>query len=59
MENFDYLEALKRLEEIAVRVEDPKTGLEDIDKSIKEADALIEKCRRYLREARQKSDTLA
>ena len=32
MEKFDYSEALKRLESIAVRVEDPQTGLEDIDK---------------------------
>ena len=58
MEKFDYSEALKRLESIAVRVEDPQTGLEDIDKCIREADLLIEQCRAYLRTAREKTETL-
>jgi len=58
MENFDYLEAIKRLEEIAGKVEDPATGLEAIDKYLKEADALVEKCRAYLRTVREKVDTL-
>ena len=58
MEKFDYSEALKRLESIAVRVEDPQTGLEDIDKCIREADRLIEQCRAYLRTAREKTENL-
>lgn len=58
MENFDYNETLKRLEKIAVLVEDPQTGLEDIDKYISEADALIGQCRRYLREARERTEKL-
>lgn len=58
MENFDYNEALKRLERIAAIVEDPQTGLDDIDKYIKEADILIGQCRGYLREARERTDKL-
>lgn len=58
MEKFDYSEALKRLESIAARVEDPQTGLEDIDKCIREADRLIEQCRAYLRTAREKTENL-
>lgn len=58
MENFDYLEAIKRLEEIAVKVEDPDTGLEAVDRYLKEADALVEKCRSYLRTVREKVDAL-
>lgn len=58
MDNFDYKETLRRLEQIATLVEDPQTGLEDIDKCIREADRLIEQCRAYLRTAREKTETL-
>jgi exonuclease VII small subunit len=54
MEKFDYGAAVKRLEEIAKTVEDPATGIDDIDKYIKEAGELSERCRRYLRESREK-----
>lgn len=53
MENFDYLEAVKRLEEIAGLVEDPGTSLDDMDKLMKESAALVEKCRSYLRGMRE------
>ena len=59
MQNFDYNEALGRLERIAALVEDPQTGLDDIDKYIKEADGLIDRCRKYLRTARERTDKLA
>lgn len=59
MEGFDYTAAIKRLEAIAAAVEDPRTGIDEMDKWIGESDALIEKCRAYLREAREKTDKLA
>ena len=58
MEKFDYAEALKELERIALKVEDPSTGIDDIDKYIRQSDELIAKCREYLRTAREKLDTL-
>lgn len=58
MENFDYNETLRRLERIAALVEDPQTGLDDIDRYIREADTLIEQCRGYLRTARERTEKL-
>ncbi len=54
MEVFDYNEAVAELEAIAVKVEDPNTGIEDIDKYMKRSEELIGKCRAYLRGAREK-----
>ncbi len=54
METFDYNEAVAELEAIAVKVEDPGTGIEDIDKYMKRSEELIGKCRAYLRGAREK-----
>lgn len=58
MEKFDYSKAMAELEEIAARVEDPSTGLDDIDKYIERSGKLIEACRLYLRTAREKVETL-
>lgn len=58
MEKFDYTKAMAELEQIAARVEDPSTGLGEIDKYIKRSEELIKACRAYLREARGKLDTL-
>ena len=52
MKNFDYLEALSRLEQIAVKVEDPATGLPEIEGCLKESSELVGACRKYLRELR-------
>ena len=57
-ENFDYAKAMEELEAIAAKVEDPKTGIEDIDKYIKRSQELVTACREYLRGAREKLDTL-
>ena len=57
-EIFDYNEAVAELEKIAARVEDPATGLEEIDRCIKRSDELIGRCREYLRSARTKTETL-
>ena len=54
MEQFDYTKAVEELEAIAAEVEDPQTGIDDIDKYIKRSQELIEACRAYLRGAREK-----
>lgn len=58
MEKFDYKEAVRELESIAAKVEDPSTGLDDIDKYVKRSKELIAACRAYLRTVRDKVDTL-
>ena len=58
-QKFEYTKAIEELEAIAARVEDPKTGLDDIDKYIKRSQELIEACRAYLRGAREKLDSLS
>ena len=58
-ENFDYAKAMEELEAIAAKVEDPKTGIDDIDKYIKRSEELVSACRQYLRGAREKLDGLS
>jgi len=58
IESFDYGKAVKELEEIASKVEDPETGIEDIDKYITRSTELVEQCRNYLRTAREKVENL-
>lgn len=53
-EKFDYAKAVEELEAIVARVEDPGTGIEDIDKYMKRSKELLEACRSYLRGAREK-----
>ncbi|MBO6045012.1 MAG: exodeoxyribonuclease VII small subunit [Bacteroidales bacterium] len=57
MESFDYQKAVAALEEIALKVEDPSTGLEDIDRYVKQSEELVAKCRAYLRTVRDKVDS--
>ena len=52
-EEFDYTKAMEELEAIAQKVEDPKTGIGEIDKYMKRSQELIEACRAYLRGARE------
>ncbi len=52
-EKFDYAKAMAELEEIAVKVEDPKTSLEDIGALVSRSKTLIEQCRNYLRSVRE------
>ena len=49
---FDYKKAMEELEAIAAKVEEPQTGIEDIDKYIKRSQELIAQCRDYLRGTR-------
>lgn len=56
MEDFDYDKAVAELDALAARVEDPSTGIGDIDKCLERADALVRGCREYLRSVREKVD---
>ena len=56
-QKFDYSKAIEELEAIAAKVEDPKTGIDDIDKYIKRSEELISACREYLRGVREKVDS--
>lgn len=55
---FDYAAAIAELETIAARVEDPSTGIDDIDRSIRRAQQLVGACRRYLRSTRDNLSAL-
>jgi len=57
-EKFNYDEAVAELEKIAARVEDPATGLDEIDRCIRRSDELIARCREYLRSVRNTIDNL-
>ncbi len=57
-ETFDYAKAVEELEAIAAKVEDPQTGIGDIDRCIKRSEELIAACRAYLRGAREKLDAM-
>ena len=52
-EEFDYAKAMEELEAIAVKVEDPNTGIGEIDRYMKRSQELIAACREYLRGARE------
>ena len=58
-QKFDYSKAIEELEAIAAKVEDPKTGIDDIDKYIKRSEELISACRDYLRGVREKVEKLS
>ena len=58
MEEFNYTKAVEELESIAAKVEDPQTGIDDIDRYIRRSEELIEACRAYLRGARDKVDNM-
>ena len=53
-EKFEYAKAIEELEAMASKVEDPQTGIDDIDRYMKRSQELIEACRAYLRGAREK-----
>ena len=45
MEDFNYQNAVEELEKLAAEVEDPSTGLDDIDKYVKRSGELVNACR--------------
>ena len=55
---FDYAKAIAELEEIAAKVENPETRLDDIDALVVRSRELLKQCRNYLRTVKDKIDTL-
>jgi len=58
MEKFDYGKAMATLEKIAAKVEDPSTGIDDIEKYVKQTEELVTRCREYLRGVREKTESI-
>lgn len=58
MEKFDYAKAIAELEEIASKVENPETKLDDIDALVGRSKELLKQCREYLRTVKDKIDAL-
>lgn len=58
MKDFDYAKAVEELEAIAEKVEDPQTGIGDIDRYIRRSQELLEACRAYLRGARERIESV-
>ena len=52
-EKFDYAKAMAELEELAAKVEDPKTSLDDVGALVSRSKVLIDQCRNYLRDVRE------
>ena len=57
-QKFDYAKAIAELEEIAAKVENPETKLDDIDALIGRSKELLKECREYLRTVKDKIDSL-
>ena len=57
-EDFDYRAAVEELETIAMKVEDPQTGIDDIDRYIRRSEELVQACRKYLRGVRENLDSI-
>ncbi|MBQ6911483.1 MAG: exodeoxyribonuclease VII small subunit [Bacteroidales bacterium] len=57
-EKFDYAKAIAELEEIAAKVENPETRLDDIDALVGRSKQLLGQCRDYLRSVKEKIDSL-
>lgn len=55
---FDYAKAIAELEEIAAKVENPETKLDDIDALVVRSRELLKQCRDYLRTVKDKIDSL-
>ena len=53
-QKFEYAKAIEELETMASKVEDPQTGIGDIDIYMNRSQELIVACRAYLRGAREK-----
>ncbi len=58
MPKFDYAKAIAELDEIAAKVENPETKLDDIDVLVGRSKELLKQCRDYLRTVKEKIDSL-
>ena len=50
---FDYTKAVAELDQIAAKVENPETSLDDIVALVKRSKELIDQCRQFLRTVRE------
>ncbi len=57
-DKFDYAKAIAELDEIAAKVENPETKLDDIDVLVGRSKELLKQCRDYLRTVKEKIDSL-
>jgi hypothetical protein len=57
-DKFDYAKAIAELEDIAAKVENPKTPLDDIGGLVKRSKEIMEKCRKYLRTIREEIEDM-
>ncbi|MBQ7708573.1 MAG: exodeoxyribonuclease VII small subunit [Bacteroidales bacterium] len=57
-EKFDYAKAIAELEEIAKKVENPETKLDDIDALVARSKDLLKQCRDYLRTVKERIDSI-
>ena len=57
-EKFDYFKSMAELEEIAAKVEDPKTRLDDIGGLVSRSKEIIESCRKHLRTIRSEVENI-
>ena len=57
-EKFDYAKAIAELDQIAAKVENPETKLDDIDALVGRSKELLKQCREYMRTVKDKIDSL-
>ena len=57
-DKFEYAKAIEELDEIAAKVENPETKLDDIDALVVRSKELLKQCRDYLRSVKDKIDSL-
>lgn len=55
---FDYAKAIAELDQIAAKVENPETKLDDIDALVGRSKELLGQCREYLRTVKERIDSL-
>lgn len=55
---FDYAAALAELEQIASKVENPETKLDELDALVTRSKELLKGCREYLKGVKDKIDSL-
>ena len=57
-DKFDYAKAIEELDQIAAKVENPETKLDDIDALVVRSKELLKQCRDYLRSVKDKIDSI-
>ena len=58
MEKFEYAKAVSALEEIAGKVGNPETRVEDMEALVAQSKELVSACRAYLRGIKEKIDKI-